>query len=218
MYNKSAPKPHLRLELGLDAAVAVFGNDGLGGSTMDDIAARSGLPKPTLYRTFGSKEDLFAAAVERECTRLIDYLFAEYDADEGLTVGSRLRAGLHAFFDYAEQHADGFRLLFLTSHHKSSAVAEAVHRTRRRIVERVAEMTAAEMKAGGLPSGPVAEVFAAMLVGVGEHTARCCAEDPTWDRTTVLDLAASFVTAGAFGVDRVAVERADRAIRRRRRK
>jgi len=47
----------------LDAALEVFSNQGFSAATMDDIAAFAGVPKPTLYSYFASKDALFKAVL-----------------------------------------------------------------------------------------------------------------------------------------------------------
>ena len=39
---------------------------------MDDVAARAGVSKMTVYRHFGSKEDLFAGVITDLCNEIID--------------------------------------------------------------------------------------------------------------------------------------------------
>ncbi len=43
----------------LDAALAVFAAEGYSGTSMDAIAAKAAVSKPTLYQYFGTKEQLF---------------------------------------------------------------------------------------------------------------------------------------------------------------
>ena len=43
----------------LDAALAVFAAEGYSGTSMDAIAAKANVSKPTLYQYFGTKEQLF---------------------------------------------------------------------------------------------------------------------------------------------------------------
>ena len=50
----------------LDAARLVFLERGLAGASIDEIAARAGAGKPTIYARFPGKEALFAAVVMRE--------------------------------------------------------------------------------------------------------------------------------------------------------
>ena len=47
----------------LQGAKAVFLASGFGGANMDEVAARAGVSKMTVYRHFGSKEDLFAGVI-----------------------------------------------------------------------------------------------------------------------------------------------------------
>src|SRR5206468_2127704 len=79
---------------------AVFAGEGFDRATMEMIAARSGVTKPTLYTRFGSKESLFAAAVEREYELRKARLFAAYDLDGDLTFRERLHAWVAAYFDF----------------------------------------------------------------------------------------------------------------------
>ena len=51
----------------LDAAQAMFLGHGFEGVSMDQIAARAGVSKLTVYSHFGDKEALFIAAVEHHC-------------------------------------------------------------------------------------------------------------------------------------------------------
>lgn len=46
-----------------DAALRVLTERGTDASTMDDVAARSGISRATLFRRFGGKDELFEAAV-----------------------------------------------------------------------------------------------------------------------------------------------------------
>jgi AcrR family transcriptional regulator len=63
--------PHTRLAAAdrraaiLQAAMTEFGEHGYEGATTDAIARRAGISQPYVIRLFGTKRDLFAAAVER---------------------------------------------------------------------------------------------------------------------------------------------------------
>lgn len=52
----------------LKAVQAVFWNRGYAATSLDDIAAASGLNRPSLYRTFGDKQALYLAALEKSRT------------------------------------------------------------------------------------------------------------------------------------------------------
>ena len=56
----------------LRGAKAVFLKLGFGGTSMDEVAARAGVSKMTVYRHFGSKEDLFAGVITDLCNRIVE--------------------------------------------------------------------------------------------------------------------------------------------------
>ncbi len=66
----------------IEAAMHEFARDGLHGTPVDRIARRVGVAQPYVFSLFGSKRDLFLAAVER-CFAQVEELFtravAEYD-------------------------------------------------------------------------------------------------------------------------------------------
>src|SRR5216684_6323631 len=49
----------------LQAALAEFAERGLHGASTEEIAKRAGISQPYVFRLFGSKKDLFKAAVSR---------------------------------------------------------------------------------------------------------------------------------------------------------
>src|SRR5918911_963685 len=73
-------RPEERPQQILDAALTVFGERGLAGARLEDIARRAGVSKGTIYLYFPNKEELFVemirekviANLEREESRLDD--------------------------------------------------------------------------------------------------------------------------------------------------
>ena len=55
----------------LDAALALAADSGLRHLTMDDVAARAGVGRMTVYRRFGGKPQLLDALAVRECRRCL---------------------------------------------------------------------------------------------------------------------------------------------------
>lgn len=66
----------------IDAAQAVFARDGFVGAKMQEIAARVGIQRPSLFYHFTNKEALFVAAHEQVFGR-IERLFRESLAPDG---------------------------------------------------------------------------------------------------------------------------------------
>jgi len=77
-----------RREAILDVAADVFMESGYSAASMSTIAARVGGSKGTLYNYFRSKEELFAAYVDRQC------LWQQELMDERVSQASDVRAAL----------------------------------------------------------------------------------------------------------------------------
>ena len=61
-----------RREAILEAAIAEFAEGGLGGASTEAVARRAGISHAYLFRLFGTKRELFLAAVERSYERVLE--------------------------------------------------------------------------------------------------------------------------------------------------
>ena len=59
----------------LEAATRIFVENGFNGASVDEIAARSGVSKPTVYSHFDSKEKLFVDILNGVCDRFSELIF-----------------------------------------------------------------------------------------------------------------------------------------------
>lgn len=91
----------------LKGAKAVFLKHGFGDASMDEVAAKAGVSKMTVYRHFGSKEDLFAGVITESCQQLItgeiEDIFA-LPPREALRDFARLMTDIFFARDTAELH------------------------------------------------------------------------------------------------------------------
>lgn len=78
---------------------ALFWRQGYTQTSMADIVASSGVHKPSLYRTFGSKEELFAIVLKRYLAERMT-MFSELITTSGPGI-----AGVHRFLDAFEADA-----------------------------------------------------------------------------------------------------------------
>src|SRR5580700_11664779 len=74
----------------LRAARPIMLRDGLGGTTLDRVAAEGGIAKMTLYRHFPSKEALFAGLVTAMCEYLREGLETAPSANVDKPASQRL--------------------------------------------------------------------------------------------------------------------------------
>lgn len=196
----------VREERLLDEAVAAFADQGATAS-IETIAGRAGINKALVYQHFGSKDELFAAAVRRERDRLAAFVArAQVEAPAG---GDRLRgragvrAGYHAFLDFAATHPTSLALLSLPAATAMldgsgrDAVAGAVSDNLRRTLRRL-----------GHPDQVLPDVLAAMFVGMAGLVIRTGA-GAGWDAEAVVDLLTDFTIAGMAGLDPEVLRRID---------
>ena len=80
----------------LEAAKAMFIQQGFEGASMDQIAAAAGVSKLTVYSHFGDKDALFVAAVKAHCEQQLPSLL--FEGDPGSPLRERLLTLARAFF------------------------------------------------------------------------------------------------------------------------
>jgi AcrR family transcriptional regulator len=71
-----------RREQIIAAAIAVFGARGYEGTTTDDVARTAGISQPYVVRLFGSKENLFLAAMKSSLDELLRVFRVALDDEE----------------------------------------------------------------------------------------------------------------------------------------
>lgn len=97
----------------LDAAAAVFAQQGYHAVTMKDIASAAGYTAPSLYNYFDSKEAIFTALLERLHQANLGAL--DEPVPSGLTFAQRLELLVRRFVDVRTRHADAFALFMRLS-------------------------------------------------------------------------------------------------------
>lgn len=86
----------------LHAAVESVSLFGLTRLSMSDVASRAGISRPTLYKHFGSKDDLVAAVVQREALQLVAEVLAAAEGHESPAEG--LEAAVTAALRLTREH------------------------------------------------------------------------------------------------------------------
>jgi AcrR family transcriptional regulator len=93
----------------LEQALALFARRGFHGVSVDEIAAAAGITKPVLYDHFSSKHDLYIQVCRHIRESLLE---AGRDVIRPpRSMAARIRAGVEAFFLYAEKHPAAIRIL-----------------------------------------------------------------------------------------------------------
>ncbi|QPP09689.1 TetR/AcrR family transcriptional regulator [Streptomyces bathyalis] len=87
--------------------------------SIDRVAEIAGVSRGLLYHYFPTKNEFFAAVVERESRRMLQLTAAV----PGVPVREQLTTGLESFLEYVESHAQGFRAF-----HRAEAAGDPVVR------------------------------------------------------------------------------------------
>src|SRR5579871_2306791 len=91
-HTKRRRLPGERPQQILDAAFAVFGEHGLAGARLEDIARHAGIAKGTIYLYFPNKEELFREMIRQTIIVQIERAEARYDgAPPSTTAVEQLR-------------------------------------------------------------------------------------------------------------------------------
>ena len=160
----------------LDAAFKVFEAEGLEGASMRAIGEAAGYTAAAIYFHFASKEEIYAALIERSLDRLVAQVEARASTP---TLRRRLEAAALAFFDfYAENPRDldlGF-YLFRGGMRPRGLSAEADTALNGKLARALAPVTDAARLLGARPRAAAAitaDVFAhAAGLLLLQHTAR----------------------------------------------
>lgn len=103
---RSGPLPRAaRQEAILRGAARAFARAGYAATSMEDIAAASGITKLIVYRHFQGKEELYRAVLQRVFDRLAEEFVVGYSQGVG-GVGAR------SLLTVAREDPDGFQLLW----------------------------------------------------------------------------------------------------------
>jgi len=104
---------HFDEETVLDDLTALFWRKGYSQTTVADLVETSGVHKPSLYRTFGTKDELFATILRRYFANQMDMI------DELIEKAGPGIEGIHNFLDrlksYAAQSANQAGCLLVNS-------------------------------------------------------------------------------------------------------
>jgi len=152
----------------LEVARKVFGRRGYHTVTMDSVAKEAGVTKPILYDHFPSKRELYLALLEADLANLQKRLAEGLENSRGNR--ERIRASFQTYFDFVDEHAEGFRLLMQEAVGGDRHFQDLVFRFRDEVLGKVTEVLVRESK-GNLDRDQAKDV-ALGLIGMAETVAQ----------------------------------------------
>jgi len=156
-----------RRPLVLDAALALLASGSPSPVSMEAIAARAGVAKPSVYNCFESKEALLQALAEREEKRieeLVDKALTGLDLTAPAV--DLLAAGFTAILQSVEGSPPTWRLLYPTDGNRPPAVTRRMFRVRERNTKLLQAVLAAHLSEHGDEAERKAAFLAHMVAGM----------------------------------------------------
>lgn len=118
------------------AALELFSSRPADEVTLDDVAARAGVSRALAYRYFGTRGEIYVAAMRSAADQMLALLDPPHDAPPL----DRIVEAIRRFFDFAEEHATGFQAL-LAGHPgaEQGAIGSIVEEVRAALYDRLVE-------------------------------------------------------------------------------
>jgi AcrR family transcriptional regulator len=170
-----------RREQLIDAALALVDARGLGAVSIEGVAREAGLTKSVLYATFGTREELLRALLDRELERALADIAAALPKPPHSSPAEMLRGSMISILEAVRARPETWRLFVLPADGMPPSVRENVASHRERLHEQIQPLI--EWSLRRLGSEHVdAEVMTEMMIACFEQAARMTLTDP--DRFT----------------------------------
>lgn len=150
----------------LDAAEAVFAEEGLHAAKIEQIAALAGVSVGTLYNYFGDRDGILRAIAEQRRLELFARLDAVLEGERQRPFAAQVRAFVVALTAHFEAHQRFFSILMdadtarpgETPYRSPKAVLQAVYERARTLMDR-------GVASGALPA-PMADIAPVLLMSI----------------------------------------------------
>lgn len=143
----SALRRNLVEEQVLEHAAALFAEKGFGGTSLEDIAGRVGMKRPSLYHYFRSKDDILANIVGNMTDRG-PHLVTSAATREDWDPPAKLHAMAHALCTEVASRPNAFRLVLVSEADLAPELAERVDAGKRTVTHTIADVIAAGIRSG----------------------------------------------------------------------
>lgn len=176
-YAPRVPPAERREQL-LDAALALIGEHGYRGASMEAIARHASVAKPVVYRTFTSREALLMALLERERERAFATLENAMPTDlAGATPESLLAEGARGILAAVQTRPDAWRLILLPAGETPRLVREQVEQGRALVRGQITQLIRWALTQRPALAETDPDIAARMLMAAGEEAMRLVLTD-----------------------------------------
>ena len=157
----------VRREEVLDAAVRVFARESFRGAGTAEIAREAGIAEPTIYRHFGSKRDLYVAALRR-CCEIVGASFQRCQDEHEDAVDALL--AMVMWYEQSIREDPAYLLLRMRAEGETNDadVREALATAYSGLVENVAELVRRGQRQGVFNQSVTPHGAAWLFMGMGQ--------------------------------------------------
>jgi AcrR family transcriptional regulator len=167
-----------RREQILDVTLAMVGERGFHGISIDAVARRAEITRPVIYGHFENMAGLLNALVEREGARAVGQLMELLPrADDTKAPAEILLGGLRAFLEAVREEPVTWRLVLMPPEGTPEILRERAVQIRRDVTDRLAALAPQVMTTSAGPP-PDPELAALTMQAVAEDAARLLLDDP----------------------------------------
>jgi AcrR family transcriptional regulator len=182
----------------LAAATELFATEGFDGTTSERIAEVSGVGRPSVYQMFGSKNEVFIAAVDRALDRILAGISRSLGRTAHLRGRKQAKANVEAYFQIVTEEPNTFRMMLLADSSGDASTRETAQAIRRRMSDVLAGYIRGTWEGFQTLEPRDADLAATLIASAVESAAVNHLKRP--DRTTaeVVQFVADFVWAGVY--------------------
>ncbi|MFN2375098.1 MAG: TetR/AcrR family transcriptional regulator [Candidatus Binatia bacterium] len=182
----------------LAAATEVFVREGFDGATSERIAEVAGVGRPTIYQLFGSKNDVFIAAVDRALARMFERIRDTFASTSSFRGRKQSKANIAGYFKLVTEEPDTLRMLLLADVSGEGATREAAKAIRRRMQDALASYIRNTWEGFQDIVPRDADLAAALITATVESAAVHHLERPDRSTDELVQFVADFVWAGVY--------------------
>jgi AcrR family transcriptional regulator len=177
-YAARLPAAERRLQI-LEAALAVVGERGYRGLTMEAVAREAGVTKPVVYDAFANRDEVMITLLAEEEQRAVAEIVQAIGAVPGDAAaddpGELLIGAVRRVLETVRRRPQAYRLILLQIEGTPAVVRERIDAGRGIVTDHVQQILDWAM---GPASGVDTELLALSIVALGEHAAGLLLSDP----------------------------------------
>ena len=157
-----------------------------------------GVGRSSVYQLFGSKNDVFIAAVDRALTRLFDSIRRSFNTTEAVRGRKQARSNIAAYFKMVTEEPNTFRMLLIADSSGDATTREAAKSIRRRMQDAVANYMRATWEGFQDLQPRDADLAGALIASAVESAAVYHLENPDRSTSEMVQFVADFVWSGVY--------------------